>query len=350
MKKTLKIIFGILVIVSITFFLVKGIAQSRQEEEVLSINKIQRIEGVPILTQTVVIGNVIQIRRYYGDVKATKQTSVSSKLAERIDQILIEVGDHIQEDQPLVRFDSTASQASVIQARLAMENARQNFDRTKALLEEGAVSRQLFDSVELQYKIVVENYKTADRAVVLLAPTSGRIARIDFKAGDQVNPGDILMTIVANDQLTVEFDVTQEDRRRLHKGQIVTVSSGGKEGVSGKITRVSLVTNQESRMFKVYADIPAVNGIYPGVLATVDVNIADRQGVIVVPIDAIIGSETEAKVVIVDRNIAHIRNVNIGLIGENQVEILSGLQQGEIVAINGHTELSNGIKVKVVKE
>ena len=104
-------------------------------------------------------------------------------------------------------------------------------------------------------------------------------------------------------------------------------------------------------MLKIYAEIPATDKLYPGALVAVDVVIAEHSNVIVVPFDAVITKSSKSYLVIVDgQSIAKIRPVKTGLEGEDQIEILSGLREGELVAFYGHNELVDGTKVKLVSE
>lgn len=345
----MKVVIGILILGVIVVFLAIGIARTQQEEEIQSINKIQQRDGVPVLTAQAEKSDIAVIRRYYGDVRSIQEASVSAKLLDRIDRIYVEVGDKVEQNQPLVRFDASANMIAIEQQRLALENARRNFERTQALWEEGAISKQLYDGAKLGYEIATENYSSAQRSVELLAPITGRIARIDLDEGQIAFPGDVIMTIIANKKLEIKFNVVQEDRRYISQGQEVSVYVDGEESITGVITNVSLVTENDSRMFSVYARIPAVDGIYPGVMATVDVTLEEKKDILTVPVDALLNRSDKTLIVVVDGNIARIKAVEIGLRGENQVEVISGLNIGESVAVYGHTTLEDGVKVKVVQ-
>lgn len=346
----MKKIIGIGILGIIIFFLVIGIARSRQQEEVLSISKIQYNEGIPVIVNAVEIADVSMTNRYYGDIKAADQFEITSRSMERIESIFVKVGDRIEKDQPLVRFDTTTSQTAIVQLRLAMENAQRDYERIRNLFEQGAISRQIFDGAKLQYDLALENYEIARRSIVLYAPSSGRIARIDFKPGDVVRSGDLVMMIFGSEHIEVEFDVTREDRSQLRKGQKISVAVEGVEPAVGEITYVSLVTNHDSRMFKIYARVPASKHLFPGVLASIDVTIEARHGVMTVPQDALLNQQDDTQVVAVNKGKAEKRSVKVGLRGENRVEILSGLSVGELVGVYGHKDLEDGDKVKVVKE
>jgi len=346
----MKKIIGIVILGLIVLFLALGIIRKGETEEVQSITKIQQTQGIPVLAYTVHRRDVNETKRYFGTVRAANQVVVSSKLMERIDQILVNVGDFVKEGQPVVTFDTTASQVQVTAARLAFENAKLELARMQALYDAGAISKQMLDQVKLQHDIAEESFQTAHRTVQLLAPISGTVTRKDFEDGAIANPGDVILTIVGKDRYEVVFDVTQEDRTRLRKGQPVNVTFDHLKITSGKVSHVSLATVQDSRMFTVYADLTDGQGLYPGSLATVDVTLEERKNVLAAPIEGLIKRGNLDVVVLIHDDMAKIQPVQVGLRGEEMVEIRQGVEEGDVVAVYGHTGLEDGMKVKIIEE
>ncbi|MCB2198151.1 efflux RND transporter periplasmic adaptor subunit [bacterium] len=346
----MKKIIGFAIGGAILLFLILGIARSRQSEEALSISKIQQQEGIPVYAEKAELGTVRVIRSYYGTVRSKNQAVVSAKVMDRIDRIFVDAGDRVKKGQVVVRFDTTASQASVSQARLQFQNMKRDYERMKKLFDDGAISKQQLDQIELGYNVAQENYQTSRRSVELIAPISGLVARIDTEEGAIAFPGDALLKIVSDDKYEVAFDVTQEDRNKLKAGQMVRVYFDGDDGVEGKITHVGLATSDMSRLFTAYASFPASEGIYPGILASVNVTVEQRSDVLQLPVQAILDRHDSDVVVAIDGDTAVLRSVKLGLTGEGNVEILDGLAPGTMVATYGHKAIEDGSLVRVIDE
>ena len=344
----IKKIFGAIAVVVVFVFLVLGIARTKETEEILSITQIQRSEGVPVVIHKVERGSVQSTRQYYGDVKPLEQSVVTAKLMDRIESILVQEGYNVRKDQPLVRFDTTASQANVIQARLAMADARKDYERGLALFEQGAISLQNLEKMKLNFDISSENYETSRRAVVLYAPVKGTVTRVDVQAGDLVNPGDVILILDEGKNLEVAFDISYEDRPMIVKGLPVLVKSGLGEEISGVITRIGLATEKESRMFKAYSRIPVTEFIYPGIMVEAEVTLKSHDNVLVVPFDSILNRKGEKMVVLVNGSKAVLRPVKVGLQSVRYVEILSGVNEGDMLAVHGHDDLMDGDKIVAV--
>ncbi len=345
-----KKIIGFIIAVVVIVFLVLGIMGSQEREEVLSISEIQATDGIPILAEPIQTHTVQSTRRYYGDVRASREAVVTARLMERIDQILVREGQYVDVDQPLVRFDTTASQASVVQARLALENARIELSRMGSLLERGAVSQQQYDMVKLNHDISEANYLTAHRTVELLAPIAGRIARIEFEDGDLTFPGDPIIEIVSSSHYDIEFRVTGQDRQLMRNGQTVQVITGSDEVFEGQITHVSLSTAPESRLFRVTARVPVVPQLSPGELASISIVLEQQDNVLAVPMEALLGEVGDYRLVKIENDLAHVIPVSIGLRGDHFIEITGGIEEGDMIATYGHSLLEDGNKVNIVRE
>lgn len=333
----------------VLLFLIFGIARTRQSEEVQSISNIQQQDGVPVYATTVERGTVQRLQSYYGTVRSKEQANVTAKLMERVDKVLVDEGDRVKKGDLLVRFAATNSQAMVAQAKLQYQNMKRDYDRMKKLLDEGAISQQTFDQVRLGYQVAKENYESAKSNIDLTAPISGIVARVNFAEGVLAFPGDVVVQIVNDGAYEIKFDATQEDRNLLHPGQTVYAHTNGDESVVGTLTKVSFASAEDTRLFSAYADIPGSSAIYPGVLATVDVVVKESPDVVQVPVEAVIDRGKGSEVIVIKDGKADVRKVTLGLVGENMIEIQSGLNAGEQIATYGQSSLESGQKVKIIQ-
>jgi membrane fusion protein, multidrug efflux system len=351
MDETMKKFIGIAVIGIIGVFLTLGILRSQETEEVLSIDDIQQREGIPIHASVVSQHDVNITRSFFGTIQAGNQTVVTSKLMERIESIHVEEGDWVLAGQVLVTFDTTASMASVSQARMQFENTRRDLARMEKLVAEGAISSQQYDQMKFAHEVAEKNYQTARNSVELIAPIAGIVSRIDFDEGDLAETGNPVVHIIDKSSYEIVFDVTQEDRPRLRNGQHVFVTLGNGNLIEGRISSISLSASEETRLFKAYADLPASEMMYPGVLASLSVVVDRAESVLAVPPDAILERGGERFVFTIRDNTTAVRQpVQRGLIGEEYIEILQGVQEGDWVATYGHNSLEDGALIKLVEE
>ncbi len=348
----IKKFLGIGVVAVIIVFLTLGVLRSQQTEEVKSIKKIQREEGVPVLAEPATRSNVYQTQSFYGDLRSMGEIEVPTKLGDRVVKLYVDAGDWVEEGQLLFELDTTSSQSAVYQQRLAANDAEADYNRMKALLESGAISQQNFEKTKMAWLIAAENLRSAQSMVRATAPKAGRVSLVSIQEGQVPAPGEVALTILTQQRLEVTFNVSSEDRKNLRVGQTVQVrlSSEAHGGVAGKITEVSISTASGSRLFPVKAVIPATEGFHSGMLVVVDVTVDSKDDVIAVPQEAVLDRGDGPFLVVIDNGHATFQDVNLGLRGGQDVEVIAGLNEGQTIAIYGHATLQEGDKVKIVSE
>ncbi len=346
-----KKIIGVGVAAVVVVFMTLGVLRSQQTEEVKSIKNIQKEQGVPVLAQAAQRSTVTLTQSFYGDLRSIGEISVPAKLPDRIVDMRVEAGDWVEEGQVLFVLDTTTSQSSVYQLRLAAADAEADYERMKQLLDAGAVSRQTFEKTRMAWQIAEENLRVSENMVEARAPQAGRVALVNVQEGQIPAPGGVVLTLITQQRLEVMFEVSREDRKYLKPGQTVMVHlSNDDPGVSGKISEVSLATAEHSRLFPVYARIPAKEGYHAGLLAVVDVTVESRDSVIAIPQDAVLDRGQGPFVVVIDNGKAVFQDVTLGLRGNQMVEVTAGLNEGRQIATYGHGSLKEGDKVKIVEE
>jgi membrane fusion protein (multidrug efflux system) len=181
------------------------------------------------------------------------------------------------------------------------------------------------------------------------APFAGRIARRHVSPGEFVNVGQKLFELVALDPIEVEFHLPEIDSARVAVGQVarVHVTPYPGEAFEARVTVVSPTLDPRTRTLRVQAQLPNADGrLRPGLFARIDLGLAKRQGVLMVPEEAVL-QRAEGPVVFrldgegrVER-----RAVKTGLFRDGVVEIVEGIAPGDQIVTRGHADLVDGSAV-----
>lgn len=180
----------------------------------------------------------------------------------------------------------------------------------------------------------------------LRAPFSGWIANREVSRGEYVVPGRPLFELVALDPIEVEFSVAERDSARVHIGQQVgvVVAPYPDETFQGEVTVISPIVDTKTRTLRVKARIANPDGrLRPGLFARTDLGIAERQGAMLVPEEAVL-QRSDGEVVFVVGADNHARRVVVktGIQREGRVEIVEGLGAEDEVVVSGHAALVDG--------
>ncbi len=174
---------------------------------------------------------------------------------------------------------------------------------------------------------------------------SGTVAKILVDVGATVSPQVPVALVVDMSTLKVNFNVAEMDAQcfRSNNTVIVSVDAIPDKKFIARISEISPIVDPLTKTVAVKATIvQPSSGLKPGMTARVSFKLGERKNVIAVPADAIVDNSV---FVVSNDSLAQRRNIKIGLTGDEMVEILEGLNEGEKIVVLGQQRLSGGEKV-----
>lgn len=248
--------------------------------------------------------------------------------------------------------------AIVRQNRAKLEQAKAERERNKSLLEEGLISRATFDVVEANYKVAESQFHDSLEEVhnrlgilaerrsqlaiagqqlkdsALVAPFGGSVQQRIANAGEYLEAGKPVLTLVKLNPVRLRLDIPERDARLVKVGQAVNVRLEGDAASSfvGRVARVSPALLDTSRSLVVEAEIANPKGLLkPGSFVKAEIDTGGGGAVLVVPSSSIVVFAGIEKVVLVKDKKAVERQVVTGRRSGDLVEIASGLGEGDAV-------------------
>ena len=340
MKKIVPILLVAVVLILVGY----RVATYGQTEGVKSIGEIQKEAGVPVVVEKAVLNTIEKKLDFNGTVEGSRQSDATAKISEKIVDLKVDIGDLVKAGQVLALLDETSTQIGFAQAKLALEDAERELNRMKSLFEQGAVSRQMLDKVELGYNISKANFKQVSELLEVTAPISGTVTHLFFFEGEAPPPGDPVARIANVKKVRVEISVPRIYWQDLKKSQtaFISISSNPDFKIEGQVERISLSADHESRTFTVH--VFADNSNYylqPGLSADVEIIVSSQDEVITIHRDAIFHESGSAYVFVAEEKARKVQVVT-GIESGSMVEIKSGLEAGNKVVVNGQNLLDDG--------
>jgi RND family efflux transporter MFP subunit len=295
------------------------------------------------------------LRRWYADIG----TRVSAG------QLLATI------ESPEVDLQVQEAQAQLKQATATLSLARNDLDRWKSLARDSAVSRQELDQKTAAYEASVAT-ANAQRANVqrltsvqgfsrVVAPFAGVVTARNVDVGALVNPGASaagtggagLFRVSQTDTMRVYLNVPQSLVASIHVGQAASVSLNEQRNrtFTGRVVRTSDALDPSTRTLLVEVDVANTDHtLLAGSFVQVGLATSAKQTSIVVPANALLVNAAGTQVIVIDdHNVAHYRKVAVGRDYGATVEILSGVDDGAIVALNPSDQIQDGHAVRPVK-
>jgi RND family efflux transporter MFP subunit len=292
-----------------------------------------------------------------GSVEAVRQSVVSPQVAGRITQLSVKAGDMVQKGQLLVRIDAqaaaqqaNASQAQVESAQAQLNVATREFERQQQLFRKQYISQAALDQAEAQFKATAAAVRgsvaqagaasTQTSFFTIVAPFSGMVAEVPSELGDMAMPGKPLLTVFDPSAMRVVANLPQSKLAQLQsKNEVRLEISGlpeGQRSVVAKTTTVLPTADPSTHTVQVRLGLPAtVTKALPGMFARAYFAMqGDARSRLVIPTKAVIQRTELEAVYVVDKGRALLRQVRLGKVMGDTVEVLSGLTAGENVALD----------------
>jgi membrane fusion protein (multidrug efflux system) len=291
-----------------------------------------------------------------GAAKGRQSVTVTSNTTELITAVHFTDGQHVQKGQVLVDLKAQAQTADIAQAQAALSLAEINYNRWKALGDQGIAAKASID----QYRTAVDQARANLEAArsrlgdrVIKAPFSGVVGLTDIAPGALINPGSPIVALDDVAVIRVDFDVPDRYLSQLKEGTPITARTDAypDELVHGRIAKLDSRVNQNTRAIKARAEFPNPSGrLKPGMLMHVSVDQGQRQA-LAVPEAAVQYQGDRAFVFVISRRgpmtVAEERPVLAGADQDGFIEIKAGLTAGEPVVADGVNRVNPGQPVRV---
>lgn len=287
-----------------------------------------------------------------GQVAPLFQATLSSRIQGAIDKLLVREGTQVVKGQTLIQLDSRDVQADLARAVADVENAKAQLDRMQTLYVQDAVSKQELENATRAYKVAEANRKAVLAQLsytVVKAPFDGVITEKKVEAGELASPGQPLLKMEDPRYLRLEATVAEGDLKSVSRGDKIPVLIDALGGLTlmGTVSQILPAGDPQTHTFTVKVDLPPTPGVKTGMFGRFQLDKGTSQ-TILVPESAVVarGELTSVFVVGADR-IGRLRWVKTGRRFDQQVEILSGVNVGERVLVDGSRGV-DGAPVKIV--
>ncbi|NOX84536.1 MAG: efflux RND transporter periplasmic adaptor subunit [Chlorobi bacterium] len=346
----------------------------KYRDEVLTLNnKIEKLEAR--LAETDSIGetaNAIKVTveearirpfsEYFiasGEVEAKNETYISPEVAGQIITIYVTEGQKVKKGQLLVKLDTRVIEENIADVKSQLDYAKTLYEKQKRLWDKNIGSeRQYLDSknryenLENKLKVLQAQYNMS----FIKSPINGIIEDIYQKKGELGTPGVRIMHIVDLDKLKVTAMISEVYLPVIHPGDTVEITFPTYPGLVYRkpVTFIGNVVNKQSRTFKIQVDVENKKGeLKPNMLVNIKINSYNSNTNIVVP-SLVIREDLKGSYLYVaekDNNkwIAKKKYVKVGRSYRTSSEVISGLNVGDKIIMDGYSNVSDGTLIDIEK-
>ncbi|TFG92590.1 MAG: efflux RND transporter periplasmic adaptor subunit [Candidatus Atribacteria bacterium] len=279
------------------------------------------------------------------------------------------------------------AESALLQAKMNRDSVEENYLRMKKLFTEKAISEQQYEQAKNQYEIADVQYQSAQESYELViegaaeediksveaqvrqakaaldmaryqlkntqitAPISGKVTSISVSSGEMISPSVPLLSIIDVSRIFVKVGISEKDISKIKEGQKVSleIDAFPEEKFRGEVVSKGVAVDQISKTLEVKIEILQSEVDIPiGVFARGDILVKTNQNTLIVPSSALTRKKGGIYVYVIEEGVARQKEVVLGIIQDERVEILDGLSEKEEIVVLGNQELEDGLKVDVL--
>jgi membrane fusion protein (multidrug efflux system) len=310
---------------------------------------------VPVVTAMVTSEPFTEKLEALGTTKANESVVVTPTVEERVVAILVDDGEFVNKGQVLVKLDDSEAQYLLAEARAALKEQQQQFERMRRLAKTNATSRSQLDEEQGLLEIAVAKVSLLEARLqdyTIRAPFSGTLGIRQISTGAVVDTDTVITTLDDTTTIKLDFTVPEAYLGVMKNGMTVSARSLAypDRNFDGLVTAISSRVDPETRTLTIRAKVPNPDRLLrPGMLLTVDL-VKNRSQSLIIPEEAVI-QEKDRKfaLLVTPDNTVEKKEIVTGRRNPGKLEVISGLNAGQQVIIQGLTRVRSGSSVNVVE-
>ncbi len=289
-----------------------------------------------------------------GNARANEAIDVRAEITAAITVIRFEEGAWVEKGSVLVELENASQLAAVASAKAALLESSSQLKRSEELFRTNVVAASQLEQLKAKQEADQASVHAAESRLVqtvIRAPFAGRLGLRRVSLGAIVDNNTVITTLDDTSRIKLDFEVPEVFLSRLQPGLTVTAHSAAWPEMQfrGEVISVDTRVNPVTRTISVRAILPnEKDQLRPGMFLTVSLLREDVLA-LMVPEEAIVPERSKQFVYVVDTaKVVSLREVQTGRRRPGEVEIISGLTEGESVITEGTQKVRPGQTVNAV--
>ncbi|WP_395450555.1 efflux RND transporter periplasmic adaptor subunit [Aminobacter sp. UC22_36] len=303
---------------------------------------------------------------YSGAVKARTEMNLGFRVAGKITERVVNIGDKVKSGDLLARIDATdyqlgvsTAEANLQAAEKQVETARLVDDRAAQLFAKKFASEAQREQASLAYKqassqrdAALSSLRQARNQVgyaELRADQNGIVTAVNADAGQVVGAGTPVVAVAVDGDKEVQIAVPELEIAQFQPGKPVKVSfwSDDRLVLDGTVREVAGSADVQSRTFSVRVSLPDDNRVLLGMSATIAASVNNGKEFVSIPLSALAKQDGKDIVWVVNDEQVHARGIKVASFADAGVQVADGLKPGDIVVAAGTQFMAENLKVKL---
>ena len=354
-KKSIRRVLSVAIVALCCFLIFMQLKANKQEKK--AIVELATIKGQYYPVKALRLQAIKPTSTYTttGFLKSETDLDLISETNGRIIDIFKQKGDYVKQGDVIAKVDDELLAAQLMATKAAYQQLEKEVARFTKLVKENAVTSQKLEEIQLNKETAKAKYISAKRQLEntrIKAPISGYIESDAIEVGQFIGAGYEVCNIIDANSLKLQLEISEHDYSRVRIGQKVKILSstfpnkifvgevsyiGQKAGSGNSFSAEIKLHEQQDVLLKA------------GMFVTAEMTVAYESKGIFIPRRAVVGSLKDAAVyTISSNNVSVLTQIVTGQVVNGQVEVISGLNDGDLIVVDGNYNIYDKANVKVV--
>jgi RND family efflux transporter MFP subunit len=307
-------------------------------------------KAIPVTTVEVKSEKVTAILRYSGTIEPYQSIPLTFQTPGTVEKVLVDAGDEVKKGQLLATIEKNDLQSMYNVTLAKYEQAKDAYNRLKSVYDKGSLSEIKWVEMETnmeQAKSSLELSKNNLDKCNMYAPCNGIIGHRNIEPGmSSIVIGSAPLQLVDIKMVYVKISVPENEIGKIKKGMKVQfiVSALNDIVFEGEISNISPVADLISRTYETKILVPNSNmDLKPGMVCDVKMDLASEKEMVLIPYYSVSKEGNNPYVFLIDPNQKRVKKqiIKTGQFYGSDLEVLSGLKQGQVIVKEGKEKLSD---------
>lgn len=310
---------------------------------------------IPVEVSSVSRGDISAYYSNTATLEAEQEATIVSKVRGIIEELYVEEGDKVQAGQVIARIEDDQYQIEANRAKATLDRLYNEYQRNKELFERDLIAAETYQNSRYEYESQKATYDLAKlnlEHTSIKSPISGVISRRFVKAGNMIGTDQPVYRVTDFNPLQAILHIPEHEMAKIRKGQLaeLRVDALPNQTFAGYVERISPVVDSETGTFKVtiYVD-ETKDMLRPGMFGRVKIVYDTRENTRMIPKSAIISEDLAQSVYVIKDSLAFKKEIQTGYTNGSNIEVINGLDVGEMVVTIGQGSLQDSSKVSIIE-
>ena len=348
MKQRNKFWYVLLLMAGISFTILS--CKDKKDDTIIS------EKTMSVIAQTIDKESHVQTINVSGNIEGNKTVNLGFMVPGKINGINVDLGQNVKQGQLIASLDPTDYQIVKEIVDAQANQTKDEYNRLKIMYERNSISESDYKKIEYALQNVLAQQKLKNKNLSdtrLYAPFNAVLLKKVAETGEIISSG--MPVLVLSDIRVVKVNayVPENQLNKIKIGQEAKVQIDALgENYMGKVIEVSGSADITTRAFTVVIEVPNPKAsIRPGMIAEVELSSNEEKSIITIPASSILKTpEDQTYVFMVKNGKAFRRDISIGSIYGDEIEVVTGLSTGESLVTGGQNKLTNGSIVSVTNK